>query len=190
MRSPRSTDESLTPSLPLDPLPPSLPLFLFARCNPVFPVVTWYDYARTVDVGHPEYELRCGTATSTSIWFISYAFTRSVCHPTHAVWCVLLGGPAYGVLIGACDPMLCPNWGCRYPNGSRIVWGDPGANGGGHIGDFSTAGWRAAWSNGMLDTIKTGAIDGDFIDGFRGDAAAGAMGPPAGPTCPLGGARG
>ena len=27
--------------------------------------------------------------------------------------CFLLGAQAYRLLIGACDPMLCPNWGCR-----------------------------------------------------------------------------
>ena len=29
-------------------------------------------------------------------------------HPTHAVFCALLGAQAYGVLIGACNPMLRP----------------------------------------------------------------------------------
>ena len=40
------------------------------------------------------------TATSTSlrVW--------ALYHPTHAVYCALLGYHAYWMLIGACDPML------------------------------------------------------------------------------------
>ena len=36
--------------------------------------------------------------------------------PTPATWCVLLSAQAYRMLIGACDPMFCPNfvnWGFR-----------------------------------------------------------------------------
>ena len=29
-------------------------------------------------------------------------------YPARAVWCALLGAHAYRVLIGACDPMVCP----------------------------------------------------------------------------------
>ena len=32
----------------------------------------------------------------------------ATCHPSRAVWCALLGGHAYGMLIGACHPMLRP----------------------------------------------------------------------------------
>ena len=32
-------------------------------------------------------------------------------HPAHAVWRALLGNRGPRVLIGACNPMLCPNWG-------------------------------------------------------------------------------
>ena len=35
-------------------------------------------------------------------------------HPTRAVGRVLLGAQAYLVLIGACNPVLCPIWGFRY----------------------------------------------------------------------------
>ena len=34
-------------------------------------------------------------------------------HPTRAVGRVLLGAQAYLVLIGACNPMICPIWGFR-----------------------------------------------------------------------------
>ena len=34
-------------------------------------------------------------------------------HPTHAVWYVLLSAQAYRMLIKACYPMLCQNWGFR-----------------------------------------------------------------------------
>ena len=35
-------------------------------------------------------------------------------HPTRTVGRVLLGAQAYLMLIGACNPMLCPIWGFRY----------------------------------------------------------------------------
>ena len=44
------------------------------------------------------------------------SFTRSsaLYHTTRAVWDVLLRALAYRMLIGACDPIFCPNWGFRY----------------------------------------------------------------------------
>ena len=33
--------------------------------------------------------------------------------PAHAVGCALLGARGHRALIGACDPMFCPNWGFR-----------------------------------------------------------------------------
>ena len=40
-------------------------------------------------------------------------FSRLVvlCPPARAVWCALRCDHGHRVLIGACDPMLCPNWG-------------------------------------------------------------------------------
>jgi len=34
-------------------------------------------------------------------------------HPARAVWCALFGDHGHPMLIGAWNPMLCPNWGCR-----------------------------------------------------------------------------
>ena len=46
-------------------------------------------------------------------WTIFRAFLSST-HPTRAVGRVLLGAQAYLVLIGACNPMICPIWGFRF----------------------------------------------------------------------------
>ena len=54
---------------------------------------------------------RCATR-STSVKGLRHHFGPSfrdiwaLCHPTHAVYCALLGCHAYWILIGACDPML------------------------------------------------------------------------------------
>ena len=62
-------------------------------------------------------------ATSTSFWTIFGAFL-SFTPPTRAVWYALLSTHAGWVLIGDCDPMLCPNWGFRHRRG--VLRGGPG----------------------------------------------------------------
>jgi hypothetical protein len=66
----------------------------------------------------------------------------------------------------------------RWPNGSLYDYapcassGETGASlcGGTHVLDFRTAAGRETWIKGMSDTVKEsqGALNGAFIDGFRG----------------------
>ena len=47
-----------------------------------------------------------------SFWATFHAFLGSIT-PQRAVACALLGTDAHWTLIGACNPILCPNWGFR-----------------------------------------------------------------------------
>ena len=42
-------------------------------------------------------------------------------HPARAAWCDLVGDRGPRMLIGACNPMLCPNWGSRHATSARLL---------------------------------------------------------------------
>ena len=44
----------------------------------------------------------------------SFTHSAALYHPARAVGCVLPRAQAYRMLIGAYDPMVCPNWGFRW----------------------------------------------------------------------------
>ena len=56
--------------------------------------------------------LAAGAATSTLLWTASHAVLSSTTALQMSCGVVCLVSRLYRVLIGACDPMLCPNWGC------------------------------------------------------------------------------
>ena len=54
----------------------------------------------------PAHVLANGTGASTSFWTISHAYLSPVPSPPRAVRRALLAAHAYGMLIGACNPMI------------------------------------------------------------------------------------
>ena len=54
------------------------------------------------------------TATSTSIWATLHGVIGPIPPPVRTVVCALPGANAHRTLIGACNPILCPNWDFRH----------------------------------------------------------------------------